>query len=282
MVVRVGGIGTSERPDLSLAVIVGAGPLALSIARKLGARHRLLIADMNTDHANRCAEMLRTEGHDATYVSCDVTDAVAVGRLGDEAARLGPLRVVAHVVGLGASYGDWQQIMKVNLIGATLVADRMLPLVDQGSVAIFISSSIAYVAKPDEAAQALIDNPLHPDFMRNIVELDPHSATPLGSYALSKFGVNRMCERRAAAWGRIGARILTLSPGLIVTPASAEQWKINKAAKTSALENTALQREGTMNEIADVVEFLVSDRASFITGTDILVDGGLTARSAHG
>ena len=90
-----------------------------------------------------------------------------------------------------------------------------------------------------------------------------------------------MCRRRAAAWGARGARIVSLSPGLIATPMGALEFAA-QPAKRALLPLTPLQREGTMVEIADAVDFLVSDRASFITGTDLLVDGGIHAALREG
>jgi len=104
--------------------------------------------------------------------------------------------------------------------------------------------------------------------------------TPQLSYGLSKFALIRMCERQASAWGKIGARILSVSPGLIATPMGALEFK-GSPQKYDLLAKTPLARQGSMIEIADAVEFLSSDKASFITGTDVLVDGGIKAALKH-
>ena len=96
------------------------------------------------------------------------------------------------------------------------------------------------------------------------------------SYMLSKFALMRMCRQQATAWGRRGARIVSLSPGLIASSQGALEFK-NEPRKFDLLERTPLARQGSLLEIADTVDFLVSDRASFITGTDLLVDGGIAA-----
>jgi len=117
---------------------------------------------------------------------------------------------------------------------------------------------------------------LAPDFVARVSESVGGGLTPALAYQLSKAALVRMCQQRARAWGARGARIVSLSPGLIATPMGALEFEA-QPAKRQLFQLTPLGREGTMVEIADAVEFLISDRASFITGTDLLVDGGVAA-----
>ena len=273
-------VGTSERPDLPLAVVVGAGGMGMAIARRLGQHYRLLIADKNAEHVKRSAELLCDEGYDAISAVCDVVDAAAVSALAAQAKNHGPLRVLAQVVGLSPTMADWQTIMRVNLTGARLMADAMLPLAKQGTAAIFISSNGAYLSDPDAETFAILDDPLAPDFIEKLEKKVGDKMHTVLSYCLSKRGLIRMCERAATAWGKQGARIVSLSPGMIATPMGRLEWK-NRPIKYELLEKTPLGREGTLMEIAAATEFLASDSASFITGTDLLVDGGSTAATRH-
>jgi NAD(P)-dependent dehydrogenase (short-subunit alcohol dehydrogenase family) len=236
---------------------------------------------MNAHHVNEQAAMLRDEGHDALPAVCDIRDPVAVKALRDMASSRGPLRVLAHVVGLSPSMADWKTVMNVDLVGAKRVADAMLPLAGQGTAAIFISSMAAYVSTPDNDTMAVLDDPLSPDFIENLERRLGNTATSSLAYILAKFALNRMCARDAAAWGKKGARIISLSPGMIATPLGRLEWQ-HQPRKYDILAKTPLQREGTLVEIADAVEFLASDRASFISGIDLLVDGGATAAIRHG
>jgi NAD(P)-dependent dehydrogenase (short-subunit alcohol dehydrogenase family) len=270
-------VGTSERPDLPLAVVVGVGGLGIAVARRLGQHYRLLLADINAEHVESKAATLRDEGHDAIAAICDVTSTRSVAALKDTASKHGPLRVLANVVGLAPASGDWRAIMMVNLVGATLVADAMLSLAGQGTAAIFIGSNAGYMNLPGSDIISLLDEPLIPDFIARLESKLGNTASPLLAYCHSKFGLIRMCRRRAAAWGRCGARIMTLSPGMIATPMGRLAWKDVPAIKYDLLAKTPLGREATIIEIADGVEFLASDRASFISGIDLLIDGGLTA-----
>jgi NAD(P)-dependent dehydrogenase (short-subunit alcohol dehydrogenase family) len=157
----------------------------------------------------------------------------------------------------------------------------MLPLAGQGTAAIFISSMAGHVVIPGLDITAMLDEPLTPDFIDKLEHKLGDKADPRLAYILSKSALNRMCERQAIAWGRRRARIVSLSPGMIATPMGRESWK-HSPQKYDILEKTPLQREGTLIEIADAVEFLASDRASFISGIDLLVDGGATAAMRYG
>lgn len=273
-------VGTSARPDLALAVIVGAGGMGAAVARRLGARHRLMIADRDGAHLDRLVATLQAEGHDARGIVCDVTQATAVDALARAAAEAGPVATFAHVVGLSPSMGDFRQIMTVNLIGARLVANAMLHLAGTGTAAIFIASLAPHAAPINPALHATLDDPLAPDFLDRIEAALDEPATPTLAYRLSKAALIRLCQREARAWGLRGARILSLSPGLIATPMGALEFE-KQPMKYDLLAATPLGREGTMLEIAATVDFLASPAASFISGIDILVDGGLLAATRH-
>ncbi|MGW8205214.1 SDR family oxidoreductase (plasmid) [Sphingomonas bisphenolicum] len=273
-------VGTSARPDLPLAVVVGAGGMGAAIARRLGARNRLIVADRDRASLDRLVAALCAEGHDARGVVCDVTDRAAVEEFAEVVAKAGPLAALAHVVGLSPSMGDFRTIMAVNLIGARLIHDAMLPLATGGTAAIFIASLAAHAAPIDPSLHAILDDPLAPAFLDRIETAPDEPATPTLAYRLSKSALIRLCQREARAWGAQGARILSLSPGLIATPMGALEFE-KQPMKYDLLAATPLAREGTMLEIAATVDFLISRDASFISGIDILVDGGLLAAMRH-
>ena len=273
--------GTNVRPGQPLAVVVGAGGLSMAIARRLGDVHRLLICDLDAALVERSASALRAEGHDACAQVCDVTDEVSVRALAGAAAELGQVKTLLHVVGLSPSMADAATILRVNLVGAALVAGAFFDLAFPGSVAVFIASLAGHTAAdvPPEVI-ADLDAPLAPDLQGRMERGLEGGLTAGSAYSLSKLGVIRMCHRHALPWGRRGARILSVSPGLINSPQGAGGYAAHPE-KIQLVERTPLAREGTMIEIADAVEFLVSDRASFISGIDLLVDGGLAAASGR-
>jgi NAD(P)-dependent dehydrogenase (short-subunit alcohol dehydrogenase family) len=265
----------NERPGLALAVVVGAGGMGMAIARRLGNSFRVLLADRDAAHLDRQVARLRAEGHDARGAVCDVVDRDAVRALAAAAATAGPVRALVHVVGLSPSMADADTILRVNLVGPALVADAFVHLAETGTAAVFIAS-LAGHTPVTPAEMAALDDPLAADFPAAVVAAVGAAITPARAYQLSKAALIRMCVRRAASWGERGARIVSLSPGLIATPMGALEFAA-QPEKHRLLPLTPLGREGTMVEIADAVEFLVSNRASFITGTDLLVDGGIAA-----
>jgi len=270
-------IGTSERPDWQLAVVVGVGGMGMAAARRLSQRHRVLLADVDGARADQAAETLRIEGGDAMAIACDITDSAAVQKLSAAVDALGGFRVLAHVAGLSPSMGDFRAIMRVNLLGAVAVADGLRPRAGTGAAAILISSLAGHNFRPPESVEALLRDPADRDLADKLATaLGETQATPQFAYALSKYGLMAYCRRQAGAWGERGARIVSLSPGMIATPMGAREFE-KIPAKMKLYARTPLKREGTMLEIADAIEFLASDRASFISGTDLLVDGGLAA-----
>jgi NAD(P)-dependent dehydrogenase (short-subunit alcohol dehydrogenase family) len=275
-------IGSSERPDWPLAVVIGAGGMGMVVARRLAQRHRVLIADIDAARAAAAAATLRSEGGDASATACDVTDPSSVQALAGAVADLGGFQALAHVAGLAPGTVSFDQIVRVNLTGAALVAEALRPLASVGTAAVLVASIAGHNLRLPEAVEALLRAPTDPDLADKLrTVLGAERAVPGFGYALSKYGMIAYCRRQAAAWGERGARIISLSPGLIATPMGALSYQ-NNPEKFQLFRQIPLQREGTMLEIADAVEFLVSDRASFITGADLLVDGGLTGVRAGG
>jgi NAD(P)-dependent dehydrogenase (short-subunit alcohol dehydrogenase family) len=273
-------IGSSQRPDWPLAVVISAGGMGMAAARRLSQRRRILVADIDPARADSAAETLRAEGGDATGICCDITDPAAVEALCAAIDSLGGFRVLAHVAGLSPSMGDFRAIMRVNLFGAAAVAEALRPRAPAGAAAIMISSLAGHNFQPEAAVEALLRNPADPTLADKLAaELGKARATPQLAYALSKYALMAYCRRQASAWGERGARIVSLSPGMIATPQGAREFE-KSPNKMKLYERTPLRREGTMLEIADAIEFLASDRASFISGTDLLVDGGLSAALA--
>ena len=273
-------VGTSKRPDLPMAVVVGAGGMAMAIARRLGQSHRLLVADRDAEHLERQIAQLKSEGYDALACVCDVTSARAVSTLAAKAGENGPIETLAHVVGLSPSMGDFRTIMAVNWVGANLVAEAFRPLLRPGGCGIFISSMAGHLRNFDPVHPAM-ESCLDGEFLDRLEAALDEPATSDLAYLLSKAALNRMVRRKAAPWGKLGLRIVSLSPGLIATPMGALQFE-RQPLKYEMLAATPILREGTMIEVADAVEFLTSTRASFISGIDLLIDGGLIAALQHG
>lgn len=269
-------IGTSARPDLPLAVVAGAGALGMAVARRLALVSRVMLADIDANAVAARAEQMRGEGCDATGIACDFTDPASVAALAAAVAERGGLGRLAYVAGLSPSAGNFRAIVDVNLRGAALTAEALLPLARPGSAAVLISSLAAHNPPPAPEVVAVLREPARADFAERLEAAMGDKAVPPLAYMVSKWGMNLYARRQAVAWGARGARIVSLSPGLIATPMGAIEFE-NSPGKRAMYEKSPIQRECTMLEIADAAEFLTGPRASFINGTDLLVDGGLGA-----
>jgi NAD(P)-dependent dehydrogenase (short-subunit alcohol dehydrogenase family) len=263
-------------------VVISAGGMGMAVARRLGQRHRVLLVDVNAKKADDGAKALRDEGGDAASFACDITDPQSVAALAGAIEAQGGFRALAHVAALtSANTSDWRDVYRVNWIGAVQVADALLPLASQGTAALFVSSFGGYRRQLSDEMVQILDNPLAPDFFERVEASLGETPTPSFAYQSGKGAMIRMCQLRARQWAARGARIVSMSAGMIATPMGAIAFQ-NVPAKYDLLAKSPMPREGTMLEIADAVEFLLSDRASFITGTDLLVDGGITAALRHG
>jgi NAD(P)-dependent dehydrogenase (short-subunit alcohol dehydrogenase family) len=212
-------------------------------------------------------------------VQVDVTDAVGVGALRDSVASEGALRAVAHAAGVSPTMADWQTVVRVDLVGTALLADALTPLVVQGTAMVCFASMAAQLAAGavDPAVDAVLDAPLAEQFLDRLRDAAGEMVEdPGGAYSLAKLGVQRLVQREAIAWGGRGGRINSVSPGMIDTPMGRQEFDAQPMMQVM-LDMTPLGREGTADELADAVAFLLSDAATFITGTDLLVDGGIVA-----
>ncbi len=262
------------RPGLPLAVIVGAGGMGIAIARRLGQHNRLLIADFDQDKLDQVQELYRDEGYEGYTVRCNITDRESVASLAREAAAHGPLKTLVHVAALPPSWHDWSEVLKVNVIGPRLVIDAFLPLAETNTAAILISSrGWCSVRNPSDALVDALGDPLAPDFAEKVEQASAEPMNGGRAYVLSKYAVTRMARTDVRNWAAKGARIVSVSPGAIATPMGAFENERNPG-KQKYVPLIPLGREGSVLEICDAVEFLASDRASYITGCDLLVDGG--------
>lgn len=263
-----------QRVDLGLAVVIGAGGMGMAVARRLGHSYRLLVVDISSQALEARADELRSEGHDVTTFCGDITQAADVKRLAAAAKQAGPVTALAHVAGLSPSADDFDLIMRVNLVGTRLVEQHFAAILEPGSCGLFISSTAAHMQPVPDALAPILDDPLKPTFIDELHEALGEGADPSAAYVLSKTALNARCRRISGEWGRRGLRIVTLSPGLIATPMGALSYETSPM-KRALFDAIPLSREGSVIEIATVVEFLLSRGASYVSGTDIRVDGGL-------
>lgn len=265
-----------------LALIVGCGGMGVSIARTLGRRHPLLMVDIDRQRLDATVDALRMDGYAAKGQPCDITDPTQVQALGQVLARGPGVRALAHVAAVGKSIGDWRKMMEIDLFGAVHVAQAAGPHMVRGSAAVFISSLASYLPPADAKLDALLDDPLAPGFCDALEAYHGRELDFDWTYNYAKLGVNRLAERMARDWRGQEARALSLSPGMIDSPmARAEGETLPshdgtdvRVTRADKAREIPLEREGSLLEITNTVDFLLSDGASFINGIDVPVDGG--------
>jgi NAD(P)-dependent dehydrogenase (short-subunit alcohol dehydrogenase family) len=271
-----------------VALIIGCGHMGMAVSRLLGRHYPLMIVDIDRKRLDESVALLQHEGFNASSHVCDMTDPAQTKALSAALAKGPGVRVLAHIAAVGQSV-DWRKLVEVDLMGAHLIADAVGPHMVRGGAAVFIGSLASYLCPTDPKLEALIDNPLAPGFMDNLAQIignDPGWVVP---YACAKQGVSRLAEKLAIAWGKNEVRALSLSPGMIDSTMARTQGATLPAHGDSGAEVTRdekakeipLGRQGNVMEIARVVEFIVSDDASFMNGIDVVVDGGHRANWRH-
>ena len=274
-----------------VALITGAaGGMGLSCARALLDSHSLLLSDRSEallEEASLALQAIR--GAKPRTVVCDLTESASVEGLVEAVRSAGPLGAVVHTAGVSPMMAGWRDVMEVDLVGTARLMEGLLPLVDSESVAVCIASIAAQLVPIDAELEVVLNQPLASDLFERLIAVSGGEPDSGIAYAWAKRGVVGICERLAAAWGARGARIVSLSPGLIDTSMGRLELKENPA-KDIFLERTPLVREsaagqtlpGRAEDIASVVAFLCSDAASFVSGCDIRVDGGLVGALRQG
>ena len=256
-------------------VVIGAGSgMGAAVAALLATRgQRLLLADRDGDAV---AEVAGRLPGDVDSVGCDITDDRDVAAI---VARTGQLGALVLTAGLSPTMADGPTIYRVNLVATDAVIRAFEPALALGSAAVVLASMAAHMVPADPAVDALLDDPSSPTLLDDLAALGL-ADDPGFAYSISKRGVVRLVERRARTWGRAGARLLSVSPGVIATPMGRLEHD-NQPAMAAMVASSALARQGRAEEVAAVAAFLVSDAASFMTGTDVLVDGGAVSARRH-
>lgn len=266
-------------PDVGVVAITGgAGGVGLASARRFGQRHKIVLADRPAEQLDEAVETLRNEGLDVSGVGCDITVRDDVAGFAEATRTAGELVALISAAGLSPSMADEWRIVDVNLFGAIRVLDAFLPLARAGTAAVCIAS-ISGLRRGMWQFDEILAEPFAPDFRARLVAEAAVEANPGRGYALSKRALQIHVEKAARAWGERGARIVSLSPGLIGDTAMGMLEAPKGASELVAA--SALGRAATADDIAAVCELLVSPLASYITGTDIRVDGGSIAGLVH-
>jgi NAD(P)-dependent dehydrogenase (short-subunit alcohol dehydrogenase family) len=248
-------------------VIGAASGMGAAVARQLAGRGPLLIVDQNIEGAEKLAGEL---GSSVRVAGCDVTDQVQVDAL---FAGLQDVAALVHTAGVSGTMAPGRRVLEINLLGTARVLNAAEPLLRPGSVGVCFASQSGYRVPETPSLFALLEEPLAHDFFEEIGKYFDVDNAAL-AYQVSKRGVHRLVRKTASAWGQRGARVLSLSPGINDTPMNRAD-EAEHPIMQDIIRNSPLGRRGSPEEVANVVSFLVSDAASYMTGSDVLVDGGM-------
>jgi NAD(P)-dependent dehydrogenase (short-subunit alcohol dehydrogenase family) len=272
------------QPRRKVLITGAAGGMGRAVARLFGSIDDLVLTDVSAASLDKFATELRTDGYIVVAHAGDMSDEGLIATLVKEVAQGGNPFAVVHTAGLSPSLADWQTIMQVNLVATEKLLRALEPALVPGSVAVLIASSAGHMFPPMPEVEAVLAQPLAQTFMATIegvIQQMGGGNSPGGmggiSYSLSKKAVHNICTSRALIWGPKGARIISLSPGMIATPMGKSEIA-NTSGAQELLDATPVGRaSAAAMDIALAAQFLCSNAASFISGTDLLVDGGGTA-----
>lgn len=265
-------------------VVIGTGGMGVAVTRRVGTGKTVLLADYNETALNAVTENLRDEGQQVTAQVVDVSSRESVYALARAAAALGPVRHVVHTAGLSPTQAPVDAILKVDLLGTALVLDAFAEVVAVGGAGVVISSMSGYLAPPPaREIEAQLANAATEELLN--LPFTAVDAFPSAGYAYSfAKRANQLRVRSASnAWGARGARVNSISPGVISTKMGQQELASESGAGMRAMvAASGTGRLGSADDIAAAVDFLLSDNASFITGIDLLVDGGAVAAVSTG
>ena len=265
-------------------VVVGAGSIGQAIARRIGAGKRVLLASLREDEAAQAARAFADAGFDATAASVDIASRDSVRLLVDQATALGNVTGLVHAAGVSPSQAPIEAILRIDLYGTALVLELFGEAVAPGGAGVVVSSQSGHRLGALTAEQdlALATTPV--EELLKLDMLQPgHVKDTLHAYQLSKRGNALRVMAEAVRWGRRRARINTISPGIIITPLANDELNGPRGAGyRHMIEGSPVGRAGTPDEVANVAALLMGPDGTFITGSDVLMDGGVTSAYRFG
>lgn len=270
--------------NAKVLVIIGSGGIGQAIARRQGAGKTILLADLNASVLGAAAQSLRAIGHTVITQPVDVTLRESVCALARAAAALGDVVEVVHTAGLSPNMAPPDKILAVDLLGVALVLEEFGQVIAPGGAGVVISSMAGYMPPPLPLEQdaALAHTPA--DQLLELPFLQPAAVPNSGTaYGLSKRANHLRVQAESLRWGERGARLNSISPGIILTPlAEHELASPVGPAYRAMIEASVVKRMGTPDEVAFAAAYLLGPDAGFITGSDLLIDGGVIAARRSG
>lgn len=273
-----------ENMKKDVMILTGAGQIGMAIARRMGFGKKIVIGDKRKENADAIADIMNKAGFDAIAVEMGLSSRESIKSLIVEALKWGDISMLVNAAGVSPSQASIKTILKVDLYGTAVLLEEVGKVIKAGGTGVTISSQSGHrmPALTAEQDEQLATTPT--EELLSIELLQPKNIRDtLHAYQLAKRCNVKRVMAEAVKWGERGARINSISPGIIVTPLAIDEFNgprgdfyKNMFAKCPA------GRPGTADEVANVAELLMSERGAFITGSDILIDGGATASFFYG
>jgi len=271
---------TDTKRDVT--VVIGTGGIGLAIARRISSGRHVLLADHRQESADAAAKLLELAGFETTAMRADVSDRATIQAVIRKAQELGNIKALVQAAGVSPSQAPIEAILKVDLYGTALLLEEFGKVMAAGGSGVVISSQSGYrmpalTAEQDALlATAPAEELLTLDFVRGVKDT-------LHAYQMSKRCNSLRVRGEAVNWAKRGARINSISPGIIVTPLAHDELHGERADFYQAmLKKMPAGRAGTPDEIAALAALIMGPEGGFITGSDFLIDGGATANFFYG
>jgi NAD(P)-dependent dehydrogenase (short-subunit alcohol dehydrogenase family) len=265
-------------------VVIGAGSIGQAIARRVSAGKQVLLADLRRENADAAAKTLREAGFTVSTATVDVSSRASVHALVEAATGLGEVSGVIHAAGVSPTQASPETILQVDLYGTALVLEEFGNVIARGGAGVVIASMSGHRLPPLTAEQnaALATTPTE-DLLKLPMLQPDQVKDSLHAYQISKRGNSLRVMAEAVRWGKRGARVNTISPGIIITPLAKDELEGPRGpGYRRMLELSAAGRAGTPDEVGTVGALLMGPDGAFITGSDFLMDGGVTAAYWYG
>jgi NAD(P)-dependent dehydrogenase (short-subunit alcohol dehydrogenase family) len=263
----------------NVIVVIGAGSIGQAIARRVSAGKHILLADLRKENAEAAAKVLSEAGFEVSIATVDVSSRASVHALVAQATAIGDVTGVIHAAGVSPTQASPATILKVDLYGTALVLEEFGNVIAHGGAGVVIASQSGHRLGALTAEQNKLLALTPTDELLALPMLQPDKITdPLHAYQISKRGNSLRVMAEAVRWGKRGARVNTISPGIIMTPLAKDELTGPRGAGyRRMIELSAAGRVGTPDEVGNVGALLMGADGAFITGSDFLMDGGVTA-----
>lgn len=268
----------------NVMILTGAGQIGMAIARRMGYGMKIFIGDKRMENARTVSKIMNEAGFDTEALEMDLSSRESIRNLIAEAGKEGPITMLVNAAGVSPSQAPVEAILKVDLYGTAVLLEEVGKVIAPGGVGVTISSQSGHrmpALTPEEDEQ-LACTPTEELLKLDLLQPENIRDT-LHAYQLAKRCNEKRVMAEAVKWGEKGARINSISPGIIVTPLALDEFNGPRGDfYKNMFARCPAGRPGTADEVANVAELLMSDKGAFITGADFLIDGGATASYFYG